>query len=156
LFYKTIDFHLNRVTRKISTDDQQTQVDLMSAPFQSSLNQGFIFFHIYLLIQIYSIVHSVYLINENDLNEARPSSLIRSVIEPDVLQSLLTTNPVLLAVDDLVREQSSLLRSFIRLQRTYYESTIRSIRPNHIYITKDNTLQVRCSYYCCIFLKFLF
>jgi hypothetical protein len=82
------------------------------------------------------------LINQNDLNEARPSSLIRSVVEPHVLQSLLTTNPVLLAVDDLIREQSSLLRSFIQLQRTYYESTIRSIRPEHVYVTKDNTLQV--------------
>jgi hypothetical protein len=82
------------------------------------------------------------LINQSDLNEARPSSLIRSVVEPNVLQSLLTTNPVLLAVDDLIREQSSLLRSFIQLQRTYYESTIRSIRPEHIYVTKDNSLQV--------------
>ncbi len=87
-------------------------------------------------------MHSIYLINQNDLNEARPSSLIRSVVEPHVLQSLLTTNPVLLAVDDLIREQSSLLRSFIQLQRTYYESTIRSIRPEHVYVTKDNTLQV--------------
>ncbi|CAF1295615.1 unnamed protein product [Adineta steineri] len=112
-------------TRKVSTDDHGVQVDLMSAPFQSSLNQ----------------VHSIYLINQNDLNEARPSSLIRSVIEPSVLQSLLTTNPVLLAVDDLIREQSSLLRSFIHLQRTYYESTIRSIRPEHVYVTKDNSLR---------------
>ncbi len=87
------------------------------------------------------------MINQSDLNEARPSSLIRSVVEPNVLQSLLTTNPVLLAVDDLVREQSSLLRSFIQLQRTYYESTIRSIRPEHVYITKDNTLQVNFSIY---------
>ena len=89
-----------------------------------------------------SSVHSIYLINQNDQNEARPSTLIRSVIEPHVLQSLLTTNPVLLAVDDLIREQSSLLRSFVHLQRTYYESTIRSIRPDHVYTTKDNTLQV--------------
>ncbi|CAF4458621.1 unnamed protein product [Rotaria magnacalcarata] len=111
--------------RKVSTDDQQVQVDLMSAPFQSSLNQ----------------VHSIYLINQSDLNENRPSSLIRSVIDPSVLQSLLTTNPVLLAVDDLIREQSSLLRSFIHLQRTYYESTVRSIQPEHVYVTKDNTLQ---------------
>jgi len=93
------------------------------------------------------------LINQNDLNEARPSSLIRSVVEPNVLQSLLTTNPVLLAVDDLIREQSSLLRSFIQLQRTYYESTIRSIRPDHIYVTKDNSLQVNYFDYYCIFLK---
>lgn len=85
------------------------------------------------------------MINQSDLNEARPSSLIRSVVEPNVLQSLLTTNPVLLAVDDLIREQSSLLRSFIHLQRTYYESTVRSIRPEHVYVTKDNTLQVNYS-----------
>ncbi|CAF4334340.1 unnamed protein product, partial [Adineta steineri] len=38
-------------------------------------------------------------------------------------------------------EQSSLLRSFIHLQRTYYESTIRSIRPEHVYVTKDNSLR---------------
>ena len=82
------------------------------------------------------------MINQTGLDETRPSSLIRSVVEPNVLQSLLTTNPVLLAVDDLIREQSSLLRSFIQLQRTYYESTIRSIRPEHVYVTKDNTLQV--------------
>lgn len=98
-------------------------------------------------------MHSIYLINQNDLNEARPSSLIRSVVEPNVLQSLLTTNPVLLAVDDLIREQSSLLRSFIQLQRTYYESTIRSIQPEHIYITKDNTLQVNYSFHYCMFLE---
>jgi hypothetical protein len=104
----------------------------MSAPFQSSLNQ----------------VHSIYLINQTDLDQTRPSSLIRSVIEPNVLQSLLTTNPVLLAVDDLIREQSSMLRSFIHLQRTYYESTIRSIRPDYIYVTKDNSLQVNYSYNC--------
>ncbi|CAF3350195.1 unnamed protein product [Rotaria sp. Silwood1] len=125
---KPTNMHIEKQTptiRKVSTDDQQVQVDLMSAPFQSSLNQ----------------VHSIYLINQNDLNETRPSSLIRSVVEPNVLQSLLITNPVLLAVDDLIREQSSVLRSFIQLQRTYYESTIRSIRPEHIYVTKDNTLQ---------------
>ncbi|CAF3594445.1 unnamed protein product [Rotaria sordida] len=116
---------LNRTIQKVSTYDQQVQVDIMSTPFQSSLNQ----------------IHSIYLINENDLNEIRPSSLFRSVVEPQVLQSLLTTNPVLLAVDDLLREQSSLLRSFIQLQRTYYESTIRSIRPEYIYVTKDNTLR---------------
>jgi hypothetical protein len=98
-------------------------------------------------------VHSIYLINQNDLNEARPSSLIRSVVEPNVLQSLLTTNPVLLAVDDLIREQSSLLRSFIQLQRTYYESTIRSIRPEYVYVTKDNTLQVSSSDFYRVFLK---
>ncbi|UJR26068.1 hypothetical protein I4U23_007414 [Adineta vaga] len=111
--------------RKVLTENQEVQVDLTSAPFQSSLNE----------------VRSIYLINQNDLNEARPSSLIRSVIDPNVLQSLLTTNPVLLAVDDLIREQSSLLRSFIQLQRTYYESTVRSIRPEHIYVTKDNSLR---------------
>ncbi len=143
---------MNRTIRKVPTDDQQIQVDLMSAPFQSSLNQG-LFFSFYSLIHIYFTVHSIYLINENDLNEARPSSLIRSVVEPNVLRSLLTTNPVLLAVDDLIREQSSLLRSFIQLQRTYYESTIRSIRPDHIYITKDNTLQVNYSFHDCMFLK---
>ncbi|CAF0777324.1 unnamed protein product [Adineta ricciae] len=115
----------NKSTRKATTENQEVQVDLTSAPFQSSLNQ----------------VHSIYLINQNDLNEARPSTLIRSVIEPNVLQSLLTTNPVLLAVDDLIREQSSLLRSFIQLQRTYYESTVRSIRPEHVYVTKDNSLR---------------
>ncbi|CAF2717212.1 unnamed protein product [Rotaria sp. Silwood2] len=126
---KPTNIHIEKqipTMRKVSTDDQQVQVDLTSAPFQSSLNQ----------------VHSIYLINQNDLNETRPSSLIRSVVEPHILQSLLTTNPVLLAVDDLIREQSSLLRSFIQLQRTYYESTIRSIRPEHVYVTKDNTLQL--------------
>lgn len=123
----------------------------MSAPFQSSLNQGFFFLFTHIIV--YSnyvflfIVHSIYLINQNDLNETRPSSLIRSVVEPNVLQSLLTTNPVLLAVDDLIREQSSLLRSFIHLQRTYYESTVRSIRPEHVYVTKDNTLQVNYYFY---------
>ena len=87
-------------------------------------------------------VHSIYLINQDDLNEVRPSLLMRSMVEPHVLQSLMTTNPVLLAVDDLIREQSSLLRSFIHLQRTYYESTVRSIQPDHLYVTKDNTLRV--------------
>lgn len=145
--------YLHRTTRNIRTEDQQIQVDLMSAPFQSSLNQGFFFFSFYSLLQIYLVVHSIYLINQNDLNEARPSSLIRSVVEPNVLQSLLTTNPVLLAVDDLIREQSSLLRSFIQLQRTYYESTIRSIRPEYVYVTKDNTLQVSSSDFYRVFLK---
>ncbi|CAF3682336.1 unnamed protein product [Rotaria socialis] len=125
--------------RKVSTDDQQVQVDLMSAPFQSSLNQ----------------VHSIYLINQSDFNENRPSSLIRSVVDPNVLQSLLTTNPVLLAVDDLIREQSSLLRSFIHLQRTYYESTVRSIQPEHVYVTKDNTLQNNEKLVTCIYFQFI-
>jgi hypothetical protein len=35
--------YLHRTTRNIRTEDQQIQVDLMSAPFQSSLNQGFFF-----------------------------------------------------------------------------------------------------------------
>jgi hypothetical protein len=118
----------------------------MSAPFQSSLNQGFPFSLSHTSaspLNIFILVHSIYLINQTDLTEPRPSSLIRSVIDPHVLQSTLTTNPVILAVDDLIREQSSLLRSFIQLQRTYYESTVRSITPNHIYVTKDNSLQVK-------------
>ena len=134
---------LSRATRYVSTDDQQVQVDLISAPFQSSLNQGELSMYLFRIPLLACVaVHSIFLINENDLNEVRPSLLTRSLVEPHVLQSLMTTNPVLLAVDDLIREQSSLLRSFIHLQRTYYESTVRSIQPDHLYVTKDNTLRV--------------
>ena len=138
-----------RTTKKVSTDERHVQVDLLSAPFQSSLNQGSSTLPSISINPRHRciLVHSIYLINQADLNEARPSSLIRSVVEPHVLQSALATNPVLLAVDDLIREHSSLLRSFIQLQRTYYESTVRSITPHHIYVAKDNSLQVDTAFF---------
>lgn len=38
---KSTNVHVEKSTRKVLTDDRQVQVDLTSAPFQSSLNQGF-------------------------------------------------------------------------------------------------------------------
>ncbi|CAF1072990.1 unnamed protein product, partial [Didymodactylos carnosus] len=106
------------VVRKPTMDDQQVQVDLFSLPYSSQIQQTptFVF-----------------------LNQ--PSNLVKSVIQQDVLQSMLTTNPVLLAIDDLVRQQTSLLKTFIHLQRSYYESTVRNIKPDHIYVTKENTMR---------------
>ncbi|KAM4052170.1 uncharacterized protein C19orf44 homolog isoform 2-T2 [Anomaloglossus baeobatrachus] len=69
-----------------------------------------------------------------------PVSMVSHVVSPDLIEALTTYNPVALALNDMLKQQLFLTRSFVDMAEQLYLSTVRSLEnESYCYTTLENT-----------------
>ncbi|KAG9486455.1 hypothetical protein GDO78_006695 [Eleutherodactylus coqui] len=71
---------------------------------------------------------------------SNPVSIVSHVVSPDLIEALTTYNPMALALNDLLKQQLFLIRSFVDMTQQIYLSTVKSIEnESYCYTTLENT-----------------
>lgn len=69
-----------------------------------------------------------------------PVSMVGHIVSPDLIEALTTYNPMALALNDLLKQQLSLTRSFVGMAQQLYLSTVTSLEnKSYRYTTLENT-----------------
>ncbi|XP_069818373.1 uncharacterized protein C19orf44 homolog isoform X2 [Dendropsophus ebraccatus] len=71
-----------------------------------------------------------------------PVSMVSHVVSPDVIEALTTYNPMALALNDMLKQQLFLTRSFVSMAQQLYLSTVTSLeKESYCYTTLENTTE---------------
>ncbi|XP_073511298.1 uncharacterized protein C19orf44 homolog [Phyllobates terribilis] len=69
-----------------------------------------------------------------------PVSMVGRVVSPDLIEALTSFNPMALALNDMLKQQLFLTRSFVDMAEQLYLSTVRSVEnESYCYTTLENT-----------------
>ncbi|XP_075681457.1 uncharacterized protein C19orf44 homolog isoform X2 [Rhinoderma darwinii] len=69
-----------------------------------------------------------------------PVSMVSHVVSPDLIEALTTYNPMALALNDMLKRQLFLTRSFVDMAQQLYLSTVTSLEnESYCYTTLENT-----------------
>ncbi|XP_073415965.1 LOW QUALITY PROTEIN: uncharacterized protein C19orf44 homolog [Dendrobates tinctorius] len=69
-----------------------------------------------------------------------PVSIVGHVVSPDLIEALTSYNPMALALNDMLKQQLFLTRSFVDMAKQLYLSTVRSLENElYCYTTLENT-----------------